>query len=228
MSKFSLLWTDATQWDPTTRPTLGSLEFCPMITQLQVHTIMQTQLTALSQAGAWGEVEKPQWDMAFLMIVPSNKAGSDQVFCLAAMWVHPHQGCLSTLVEAAWKLMLLVDNGPDCPYTFIHMNDTILHMPLYNKGHISTMTDGIHSTYACGRLHQLQVWKLLQHGDSVVFPEGLNGEPKALQFSFQELPLWNAATVDGPIQDLPLIEVVLGGTEPETTNTTQVPTPSSH
>ena len=68
------------------------------------------------------------------------------------------------------------------------------------------------------------MWKLLQHGESVVFLEGLNGEPKALQFSFQELPFWNAATMDRPAKDLPIIEVVLGSMEPETANTTQVPT----
>ena len=98
--------------------------------QFQVHTIMQTQLTALSQAGAWGKVEKTRQDMAFLMIVPNTNAGDDQVFSLAAVWVHPCQGCLSTLVKAAWKLMLLVDNSPDWPYAFIHMSDTVLHVPI--------------------------------------------------------------------------------------------------
>ena len=53
----------------------------------------------------------------------------------------------------------------------------MLHMPLSDNGCISTMMDGICSVNACGQLHQLQLWKLLQHGDSVVFPEGLNGEP---------------------------------------------------
>ena len=46
---------------------------------------MQTQLTTLSQEGAWGEVEKPWQDMVFLMIAPSTNARSDQVFSLAAM-----------------------------------------------------------------------------------------------------------------------------------------------
>ena len=149
--------------------------------------------------------------MVFLMIVPSTDARGDQVFGLAAMWMYPHQGCLSTLMEAAWKLVLLADNGPGWPYTFVHMIDTMLHMPLSNKGHIGTMMDGVHSTNACHQLHQLQVWKLLQYSDSLVFPEGLNREPKALQTSFQELPLWNAATTDGPPWDLPMIEVILGG-----------------
>ena len=136
--------------------------------------------------------------MAFLMIVSGTNARGDQVFSLAVVLAHPHQGHLSTLAEAAHKLMLLVDNGPDWLYAFIHMSNTMLHMPLSDNGHISTMTDGVHSGKACGQLHQQQVWKLLQHGNLVVFPEGLNRESEALQFSFQELPLWNAASMDGP------------------------------
>ena len=102
----------------------------------------------------------------------------------------------------------------------------MLHVPLSDKGHIITIIDGICSTNACSHLHQVQVWKLLQYGDFVVFSKGLNGELEVLQFSFQELPLWNATTTDGPTQDLHLIEVILCGTEPETANTTQVPPPS--
>ena len=228
MSEFSLLCANTALWEPTTRATWGSHDFWLVITQFEVCTIMQAQLTVLSQAGAWGKVEKSQWDMAYLMIAPSINAEGDQVFGLAVVWVHPCQGCLSTLVEAAWKLMLLVDNSPDWPYAFICMNDTMLHVPLSDKGYICTMTDGVCSTNTWSWLHQLQAWKLLQHGDSMVFQAGLNGEPRALQFSFQELPLWNATTVDGPTQDPPLIEVVLGGTEPKTANTIQVPPPSSH
>ena len=39
--------------------------------------------------------------------------------------------------------MLLVDDGPDWPYTSIHMSDTVLHMPLSDNRHIGTMTDGV-------------------------------------------------------------------------------------
>ena len=58
--------------------------------QFQVHTITQGQLTALSQAGAWGDMEKPHQDMAFLLIVPSLAIGCKQVFGLTAVWTHPH------------------------------------------------------------------------------------------------------------------------------------------
>ena len=121
--------------------------------------------------------------------------------------------------------MLLADSGPDWPYVFICMSDTMLHVPLSNNRHISTMTDGMCTINACGQLHQLQVWKLLQHSDSVVLPEGLNREPEDHQFYFQELPLWSAASADGTTQDLPIKEVVLSGMESETTNPTQVPSP---
>ena len=78
------------------------------------------------------------------------------------------------------------------------MNNTVSHAPLSSKGHIGAMTDGMPSTNACGQLYQLQVQKLLKHSSWIVCPEGLNGELKALQFTFQELPLWNAATMDEP------------------------------
>ena len=209
-------------WIPPPEP-LGSLDFCPMLTWFQVCAIMQTQLTTLSQAGVWGEVKKPRQDMTFLMIVPSTTARGDQLFSLAVLWVYLCQGHLSTLVKAAQKLMLLADNSPDWLYAFVHMSDTILHVPLSNNGHIGTMADGICSVSACGWFHQIQVWKLLQHSDSIVFPEGLNGEAKALQFYFWELPLWNATSADGATQDLPMIEVVLSGTESKTASPTQVP-----
>ena len=102
--------------------------------------------------------------------------------------------------------MLLADDSPDWLYTFVCMSDTMLHVPPCDNGHIGTMMDGMYTVNACGQLHYLQVWKLLQHSKSVVFPEGLNREPEALQFSFQQLPLWNAISVDGPAQDR-------GGTE---------------
>ena len=88
--------------------------------------------------------------MAFLLIVPSTNARGDQVFGLAVVWAHPHQGHLSTPAEAAQKLMLQVGDGPDWPYAFIYMSTTELHVPLSDNGHFGTMTDGICSINACG------------------------------------------------------------------------------
>ena len=59
MSDFSLLSTDVGLWDTSTKATWGSLDFCPAVTWFQVHTIKQTQMIALSQAGAWEMQKSP-------------------------------------------------------------------------------------------------------------------------------------------------------------------------
>ena len=196
MSNFSLLCTDVGLWDTSTKATWGSLDFCPVVTWFQMHTITQTQLTILSQAGAWGHAKKLQQDMAFVFIVPCLAIGCKWVFGLTAMWAHTHQAHLPTLVDAAQKLMLLVNKGPSWPYAYAQIHDTVAHMPLSSEGHIGIMTDGIPSMNACSHLDQLQVQKLLQCRGQVVCPKGLNGGLKALLFNFEELQLWNAATMD--------------------------------
>ena len=119
------------------------------------------------------------------------------------LWPHchvgpPHQAHFKTLEEAAHKLVLLADVSADWPYAFVWLNDAISHVPLLNEGHISAMMDGTPSMDAHGWLHQLQIQKMLQHEGRVVCPEGLNRELEALQFTFPELPLWDAATPSEP------------------------------
>ena len=89
MSDFSLLSTDMGLWDMSTKAIWGLLDFGLAIMWFQVHALMQTQLTALSQAGAWGNAEKPQQDMAFILIAPNLAIGCEWVFGLTAMWAHP-------------------------------------------------------------------------------------------------------------------------------------------
>ena len=179
------LSTDTSLWDPSTKATWGGLDFCPVVTQFQVCTIMQRQLTTPSQVGAWGDAEKPQQDMAFVLIAPSLVTRYDWVFGLTAMWVHPCHACLHTLAEVAWNLMWLTNKGTNWPYAYTWMNDAIAHVPLCSEGHIGIMTEGLPSMNACGCLNQLQVWRLLQCGGQVVCPEGLNGSLKALLFDLE-------------------------------------------
>ena len=145
-----------------------------------------------------GDVGKLQWDMVFLLIVPSLTIWCKRVIGLTAVWAHPHQACFQTLEEVAHKLVLLADESADWPYTFVQLNDAVSHAPLLNEGHISTMTDGMPSGDAHSQLHQLQICKLLQHEGMVVCPEGLYCELEPLQFTFPELPLWDAAAANEP------------------------------
>ena len=164
--------------------------------------------------------------MAFLLITPSITAGYERVFGLVTVWAHPCQAHYSTLVEAACKLMLLVDRSADWVYAFVQLNEGQSHTPLSSEGHVSILMDGAPSTDAHSCLHQLQVCKLLQHKDLVVCPEGLNSKVEALQFTFQELPLWDAATPSKPTHELQLTEVDLSSMQPESVTTT-IQTPHS-
>ena len=105
------------------------------------------------------------------------------------------------------------------------LNDAMSHVPLSNEGHISTMMDGTPSVDANGQLHQLQIHKLLQHGEKVVCPEGLYGDLEALQFTFLELPLWDATAPGEPFGEPWFLEVDLGHVQSESMTTTiQAPT----
>ena len=76
-------------------------------------------------------------------------------FSLTAVWVHPCQAHLPTLTDAAQKLMLQADEGPNWPYAYTWMNDAMAHMPLSSEGHIGIMTDSIRSMITCSCLDQL-------------------------------------------------------------------------
>ena len=93
--------------------------------------------------------------MAFLMVASSANTTGDPLFGLTSVWAHPHQDCLTTLVDATQKFLLLADDSPDWPYAFVHMRDTMLLVPLSDIRHIGAMTDGVHTANTCGQLHQL-------------------------------------------------------------------------
>ena len=74
------------------------------------------------------------------------------------------------------------------------------------------------STDACGWLHQRLVEKLLQCKDLVMCPEGLNGQMEASEFTFKELPLWNATAASKPACKPQLMVVDLSGVQPRDVN----------
>ena len=227
MSKFSLLYPDSALWVPTTSATWGALDFCPKVMHFWVCTITQGQLTALAQAGAWGDVEKPHQDVVFLLIVPSLAVGCEWVFRLTTVWMHPHQVCLPTLADVAQKLLLLADEGVDWPYAYIRMNDAMAHMPLSSEGYIGLMTSGLPSQNAYACLYQLYMWQLLQWRGWVVCPDGLNGGLEPLVFNFRELPLWNAASVGKSSRDPSMMELDLGNMVHAASPSTQAEDPLS-
>ena len=54
-------------WEELTQTLWGS-HIGPSLSQFQVKDVTQSELLALSHAGAWVDAEKPQHDMAYLLI----------------------------------------------------------------------------------------------------------------------------------------------------------------
>ena len=116
-----------------------------------------SELLALSHAGAWGDTEKPQHDMAYLLIALGKTIKGEMAFGLATVWAHPHQVYLPSLDEVPRKLSLLIDIGGNWVHAFMQLNEGALHIPLSSKGHISAMINRALSRSTCGCLCQLQV-----------------------------------------------------------------------
>ena len=169
----------------------GSHDLCPFLLQFQVRKLTQWELSALSQAGAWGHIEKPKCNRMFLLIVLGKTIEGERVFDLVAVLGAPTPSTPFFPGWAAWKLTLLIDAGADWAYAFMQLNKGALHVPLSNEGHISTLIDGVPSRSTCGHLSQLEVHKLLQCGDQVVYPKGLNGGLELKWFSLPEPPVWD-------------------------------------
>ena len=115
------------------------------------------------------------------------------------VWANPYQAWLSSLDEALKKLTLLINLGDNWAYTFVQLNeDDQQHVPLSNEGHLSTMVDEAPCRNMCGCLHQLEVCKLLQCGDQVVYPKGLNGGLEPVQTSLSGSLIWGMDMLGKP------------------------------
>ena len=145
------------------RPTSlwGHHNICPILEQFHITQVTQTELSSPSCLLAWGDPKRFHSDVAFLLILPKEGITGERVYGLAIMWVHPYQARVSTIEDAAKKLILLASAGPNWPYAFVWFNGDAHHMSLPKGGHLSAMMEGMPSNILCGRICQLEVHQLL-------------------------------------------------------------------
>ena len=89
------------------------------LSEFQVREITNKRTICPSQAGAWGDVEKPKHDMGFLIIVPDKTVEGEKVFGLVAVWTHTYQACHHSLGDMVHKPALLINIGSDWVYAFL-------------------------------------------------------------------------------------------------------------
>ena len=132
---------DPALWGKLTQMLWGFHDICPpnMIPGERCDLIRT--LSPIPHRGM-GDTEKPQCNMAYLLMVLGKTIEGEMAFGLATVWAHPHQVCLSSLDEAVRKLTILINIGDNWAYAFLQLNEGALHLPLPNKGHIGTMING--------------------------------------------------------------------------------------
>ena len=200
---------DPSPWEESTQMLWGSHDICPSLSWFKVRDVTQWELLAFSSAGVWEDAEKPQCNMAYLLIVPGKTIEGEMAFRLTMVWAHPHQAHLLSLDELARKHALLIDIGDNWAYAFVWLNEVALHVPLSSEGNISAMINGVPSRSTCRHLYQLQVWRILHYGSHVVCPEGLNGGLEPVQLSIPQLPMWDMNIFCRPVHECLQLQVNL-------------------
>ena len=96
----------------------GCLDICPLLHQLHVTSITQSELSSLTSLKAWGDAEKFCTDIAFLLVSTKEEATGDRTYGLSTVWVNPFQARVSTVEEVVRELTTLASSGPNWPYAW--------------------------------------------------------------------------------------------------------------
>ena len=160
MSDFTLLSTDASLWEMTMKSSWRSHDLSGG-DKFPGASDPQAQLDTLSQAMAWRDAEKPQWDMAFLLITPSTAAGYERIFGLLTIWSHPCQDCYITLVDVVHKLVLLVDSSADWVSCHTPLSSMATSVPWQKVSPPQTPTADFNNS-KCINCYRVRTWWCVQ------------------------------------------------------------------
>ena len=69
---------DANRWDSATEAFWGLHDICPFLMQFHVSGITRADLSAISQAGGWGNPKKQSQGMASLLLAPSQEVEEEK------------------------------------------------------------------------------------------------------------------------------------------------------
>ena len=117
--------------------------------QFHVSSITQSELSSLTSLKAWGDPEKFQSGIAFLIVLTEEGAAGDGVYDLSMMWVNPYQAGVSTMEEVVRQLTALISTGPDWPYALVQLNTDAFHVPFLKEGHLNILVEGGTSSATC-------------------------------------------------------------------------------
>ena len=154
---------------------MGALNICPSLQQFHIPLVTQSELSALTGLKAWGDKEKFQNDITFLLVSAKEEATGDRKYGLSTIWMNPCQARVHSMEEVVRELTTWVSSGPNWPYALVQLNKDTHHVPLPKEGHLGILPQGGTDMTACWRISQLEVCQLLISGLQVIYLVGLNG-----------------------------------------------------
>ena len=153
----------------------GHLDICPSLQQFHIPSVTHLECSSLTGLKAWGDKEKFQNDIAFLLVSAKEEATGDRKYGLSTIWVNPYQARVCSMEEVVKELTAWVSSGPSWPYALVQLNEDTCHAPLPKEGHLGVLPQGGTNITACRRISQLEVHQLLASGLQVTYLVGLNG-----------------------------------------------------
>ena len=164
----------------------GNLNICPQLHWLELPCQTQAELSSISSLKVWGDVQKPQHDIAYLLVQVEN-AMRDRHYGISLVWVNSNQARAATMEEAVEKLAACSSSGTNWPYTLVLLYGGPCHAPLPKDGHLGILSQKGAEGTPCGQISQLEVCQLLAAGPQVVYPVGLNGHDEPVVTTLPEL-----------------------------------------
>ena len=133
---------------------------------------MAGELLSISCLKVWGDTQKPQDGMAYLLVRVEDTSEVEG-YSIALVWISPHQARASMMEEALGILSTCISSGPDWPYILTQLYEGTNHVPLPKDKHLGVLPQG-KAESLCGHISQLEVCQLLSARPQVVYPLGLN------------------------------------------------------
>ena len=147
------------RWGDSMRALWGNLSICPIQdhVDLPYHTV--GELLSLSHLKVWGDTQKPQDGMAYLLVKVED-ASEVKGNGMALVWISPHQAWASMMAEALEILSTCASSGPDWPYVLTQLYEGTNHVPLPKDKNLGILPQGKEES-PCGQISQLEVHQLL-------------------------------------------------------------------
>ena len=99
MSNYDFFSKGPSWWGEAFQLLWGCHDICPLLDQFHVTSITQSELSSLTSLKAWGNPEKFQSNIAFLLVLTEECTAGDRVYGLSMRWVNPYQARVSTMEE---------------------------------------------------------------------------------------------------------------------------------